>query len=272
MRALISLLLSMASLDAPAASRHPGPHVVTVTAVDFHYRAPLTVKPGVTTFRLLNAGTQVHHLQVVRLNEGKHLPDLVAALKNPGPPPAWMVQVGGPNAMVPHGTPVEATVGLEPGTYVLLCFVPSPGEQIPHAMKGMMKELTVSAGTTTMAEPKGDVDVRLTDYAFTFSTPLTRGKHMVRVTNDAAQPHELTLFKLAPGKTAADVGHWAESGMKGPPPGMPIGGVTGLSTGRSSTFTVKLAAGHYGLVCFLPDAKDGKPHLAHGMTQDVTVE
>jgi hypothetical protein len=35
---------------------------------------------------------------------------------------------------------------------------------------------------------------------------------------------------------------------------------------------VDLASGNYGLICFVPDAKDGKPHLAHGMMQDFKVE
>ncbi len=34
---------------------------------------------------------------------------------------------------------------------------------------------------------------------------------------------------------------------------------------------VDLAAGNYLLVCFLPDAKDGKPHLAHGMIKEFTI-
>ena len=244
---------------------------IVSAAVDFAFHAPASIKSGVTTFRLLNAGTQVHHLQIIRLGEGKHARDFVDAMKA-GPPPMWAVQVGGPNAMVPHGSPVEATVSLEPGTYVLVCFVPSPGEQMPHLMKGMTRELTVTASKGTGREPSADVDVKLSDYAFTFSTPLTAGKHVVRVTNDAEQPHELTLFKLAPGKTAADVGAWGETGMKGPPPGMPMGGVTGLNKGRSASFPVTLAAGRYGLVCFFPDAKDGKPHFAHGMAQDITIE
>ena len=33
-----------------------------------------------------------------------------------------------------------------------------------------------------------------------------------------------------------------------------------------------LKPGAYGLICFYPDAKDGKPHLAHGMVATITVE
>jgi len=33
-----------------------------------------------------------------------------------------------------------------------------------------------------------------------------------------------------------------------------------------------LAPGEYGLLCFLPDAKDGKPHFVHGMHKQITVK
>jgi len=92
------------------------------------------------------------------------------------------------------------------------------------------------------------------------------------VTNDAAQDHEVLFVKLPPGTTAAGVAEWVESGMKGPPPAMPIGGASPLAKGRSNTIALDLAPGTYGMICFLPDAKDGKPHSVHGMTAQFEVK
>jgi hypothetical protein len=39
----------------------------------------------------------------------------------------------------------------------------------------------------------------------------------------------------------------------------------------SQSFTADFVPGKYALICFLPDAKDGKPHFMHGMVQEVTV-
>jgi hypothetical protein len=36
-------------------------------------------------------------------------------------------------------------------------------------------------------------------------------------------------------------------------------------------FTADLTPGEYLLICFLPDAKDGKPHFVHGMMQQIKV-
>jgi len=53
---------------------------------------------------------------------------------------------------------------------------------------------------------------------------------------------------------------------------MALGGVSAIAKGRSSTFPVNLTPATYGMICFLPDAKDGKPHSAHGMTMQFEVK
>jgi hypothetical protein len=40
---------------------------------------------------------------------------------------------------------------------------------------------------------------------------------------------------------------------------------------RTGTFTTNLTSGRYGIVCCIPDVKDGKPHKMHGMVQEFTV-
>src|SRR6185295_18584078 len=98
------------------------------------------------------------------------------------------------------------------------------------------------------------------------------GKHTILVVNTGAQAHEVVLLKLAPGKTVKDFGAWATTGgMKGQPPAMPVGGVVTLDPGGKSTFTADLEAGDYGLICFVPDSKDGKMHLQHGMMKQIKV-
>jgi uncharacterized cupredoxin-like copper-binding protein len=262
---------SPAIAASPASPATLKPAVVTVHATEFALRAPKSVPAGTITFRMLNEGKMMHHVAIVRLLHGKTLADYMAALRKPGPPPTWAVDVGGPNAAAP-GQSSQATMTLEPGQYALLCFVPSPGDPAPHLMKGMATSLTVVPSSAPSAEPSADVNVRLSDYAFTMSKPLVAGHHVIRVTNDAAQSHEIVIVKLPPNQTAAHLASWVESGMQGPPPGMPLGGTTQLAKGRAVEFPVDLTAGTYGMICFVPDAKDGKPHSAHGMTTQFVVK
>lgn len=258
----------------PAASAdtdNAAPRVVTVTAADFSFEAPAQIPAGATTFRLVNNGTELHQAQLVRLEDGKTLEDLGKAMKSHGPPPPWVKFVGGPNGIAP-GQEANATAVLAPGQYAYLCFIPSADGQI-HVSKGMVRPFEVTAGSLASATdfPAADVTIKLVDYGFESSEPLTAGRRTIMVENAGPQAHELVLLRLAPGKTAEDFGKWAETGMKGPPPAEPLGGVVALDQGGRGTFEVNLTPGDYGLICFVPDKKDGKPHLAHGMMKNLKV-
>ena len=254
--------------------------VVTVHAKEFGFDAPKTIAAGMTSFKLVNDGKMLHHLQIMKLDQGKTFADLQAAMNNPNaPPPAWLVNVGGPNAAIPGNT-VEATLNLEAGNYVIACFIPSPGDPAPHFTKGMIQPLSVAAasgiaqaGSSMVDAPTPTVHLVLKDYGFAFSKPLHAGKNVIHVMNEGPQDHEAVFVKLAPGKHISDVNAWVtKEDMKGPPPGAPIDGMASLAKGRTGIFTANLTPGTYALICFVPDAKDHKEHSNHGMTSEFTVK
>ena len=253
-----------ASTAAPAT-----PPVVTVHAKDFAFDAPKQIPAGMTTFDVVNDGPGLHHVTIVKLADGKSMADLETALKTPGPLPSWATMVGGPNAPAP-GHDANATLEMTPGNYALLCFVDVPGG-VPHFAKGMASPLTVVAATTPSAPaPVANDTVTLEDYKFAVASPITSGKHTFLVRNTAQQPHEIELIKLDAGKTPKDVLSWMQK-PNGPPPGEPIGGVAATADTAPVYFTADLTPGNYMLVCFMPDAKDGKPHFMHGMMQTIKV-
>jgi uncharacterized cupredoxin-like copper-binding protein len=263
---LLSAVLSNGSTVVPKA-----PPVVIVHAKDFSFTAPKTIKSGTTTFHLVNDGKELHHLTIIKLAKGKTMADFGAAMKTPGPPPAWITEVGGPNPALPGGS-ADATLTLDAGDYVMVCVIPSPGETAPHATKGMVSTFTVTSEKNEASAPATDATIRMSDYAFSISKPLSAGHHVLNVVNDAAQPHELVIAELPPGKTMTDIGHWIDKDlMRGPPPGKPVGGMSVLAKGRSGSFSIDLKPGRYGLICLYPDRKDGKSHFAHGMVQEITV-
>ena len=268
----LTTTIALSAIVAFGVTRVPkAPPVVTVRAHDFAFEGPKTLKPGATTFRLVNDGKELHHLTIIKLAKGKTFKDFGEAMKVEGPPPKWITGVGGPNPANP-GSTAEATLSLEPGEYVMICFIPSPGERAPHASKGMVSSFTVSEGAST-AMPKGDVTLTLKDYTFAFSKPLTAGKHLISVENGAAQSHEVVMVKLNEGKKAVDFMTFIEKDlMKGVPPGIPVGGVGFIDKGRTATFPVDLTPGTYAMLCFVPDAKDGKSHVEHGMITQFEVK
>jgi hypothetical protein len=131
---------SMASFD-------PATHVAVVHAKDFAFDSPDSVTAGWTTFHLVNDGPNLHHAQLVRLDSGKTVADLEAALKTPGQLPRWIVEVGGPNAPDPNGQ-TNATINLDAGQYAFICFVDMPG-RVPHFMKGMSRRATPQSYSRT---------------------------------------------------------------------------------------------------------------------------
>lgn len=266
-----SAKVAQAGTSAPAtrATFDAATHTATIYAKDFTFESPDTISAGLTTFHLVNEGPNLHHVQLVRLDSGKTAADFEAALKNPGPPPRWATFVGGPNAPAP-GASFDATFDVPAGNYVVTCLVDIP-DHTPHFAKGMTRPLTVvaAAGTPAVA-PTADITVSLTDYAFDVKGALTAGKHTVKIENNGPQPHELELIRFEPGKTMKDLGAWMAK-PEGPPPAVPIGGVAATAIGTASFVTFDLTPGKYVMVCFIPDGKDGKPHLDHGMMKEFTI-
>ena len=126
--------------------------VVTVHAKDFAFDAPAEITAGVTTFHLVNDGPGIHHMQIVRLDSAKTVDDLIAAMKKPGPPPAWAAFITGPNAPLAGGDS-NATFDIAAGNYALICLVDLP-DGVPHFSKGMYKALTVKPAAAGTVAPR----------------------------------------------------------------------------------------------------------------------
>ena len=143
----------------------------------------------------------------------------------------------------------------------------------PHIARGMQKSITVTAPSGTRLQlPGADTEVRLIDFGFVSSQPITAGRHTIRVRNQGNQPHELVLVQLQSGASAKDFVAAFEPGASGPPPGKPLGGLTPLYTGGEGTFTGEFAPGHYGFICLPIDPATGAPHFAQGMMTDFSVQ
>lgn len=248
------------------------PNVVTFTTREYAIEGPDTIPSGMTTLVLNDAGAMLHHVQLLRLKDGKTLADFEAgakSMKPTDPMPSWVEAAGGVNTPNPGGRS-EATLDIPPGNYIAICLVDVP-DHVPHFTKGMLKALTVTPSAAPAAPaPTADVMLTLSDYAFGFSTPLTAGHHVIKVDNTATQPHEFVLFRLKPGKTMDDVGKFAAT-YKGEIPVEGVGGVPAMAPGQSQYVTFDLTPGDYVAVCFISDAKDHKPHTEHGMVLPIKI-
>jgi hypothetical protein len=127
-----------------AGERHEAPAPVAVAQItlsDFAFELP-DLTAGTHTFQVVNNGPQPHEAQLVRLNDGVTVEQFLAAEQSGTTPPPG-VALGGSGA-ISQGISNWWTVTLEPGNYVVICFVPDPADGVPHMVKGMVKTFTVS--------------------------------------------------------------------------------------------------------------------------------
>jgi hypothetical protein len=184
--------------------------------------------------------------------------------------PSWVHWAGGIGPFSP-GTHGDGYVTLEPGTYVLLCFVPD-AQGVPHFAHGMMKALTVRAPSgAAPSEPAADLVLAEKDFSFALDHAPAAGPQTWRVENQGAQVHEAILAKLQPGATGQQFAAAFGPNATGPPPGSFVGGFSEQEPGMHGLFTVDLAAGRYVLLCFVTDPASGAPHFTLGMMREFTV-
>lgn len=267
------LSLGCARKPAPPPPPPPTANVVSITGMDFAFQAPDTIPAGLTTVKFQNAGKEPHQVVLLRIDSGKTMADVATLMKDPNAKvPGWLSFPAGANSVVP-GDSSNATATLTAGHYILVCFLAS-ADGTPHAGKGMVRPLEVKPSSgPAAAEPTADITITEKDYTWDLSTPITAGTHTFRVENAGPQVHEIQMFQLAPGKSAKDIQTWVAAGMKGEPPAKPIGGFVGPMpvAGEHGFFTATFTAGKYAFICFVPDQKDAKPHVAHGMMKEITV-
>ena len=244
------------------------PQEITVNSKNYFFVAPDTIESGLTTIHLRNSGPEPHHVQLVKLANGQTVDGLLNELKQKGEAMLGQANLlGGPNSPAAGGEST-VTLDLQPGNYALLCLIPTP-EGVPHVMKGMSRALTVLPSTRPAAtEPKVDASMVLDDYKFEITGELKAGERTIKVENRAAQPHEVFIAKLADGVSAEQ---FLKEFMGPKAPGIAYGGTSVLKHGAVNYVTARLTPGKYALYCFVPDAKDGKAHIEHGMIREITV-
>jgi hypothetical protein len=246
--------------------------VVDIMATDYAFQAPDTFPAGLVKLRLMNHGQEVHHAQVLRLNDGVTFDQLMSTFQAEGDAALRLVTVdGGPGALN-SAKSAEVTVDLKPGSYVLACFVAGP-DGVPHLAKGMLKPFSVAPDSTqpSVAAPETKATMTLRDFTFDIPDTVPAGPVTYRVVNSGPQPHELNVIKLVPGKTANDVLAW-EQNPSTPPPFEAVGGMNGLSAGVDGYMTVDLQPGQYAAICNIPDPQTGLPHAQLGMIREFTVK
>ena len=253
-------------LDSAAAQQKE----MLVIAEDYSFAAPEETSGGWKMIRLRNRGRDTHHVQLLKLSNGKTAEDFDRTLAADSTQlPHWVVRYGGVNSVMPDE---EATVllDLDPGSYVLICGIPDQQGR-PHVVRGMTKSLTVTARDETVPAPRATRTLSMKEFSYSFDQPLTVGPHMIQVKNEGKQAHEVLLLALKPGASVVDFLEFYRPGIPRNPAGRTIGGITGLAPGRQAFLPLQVETGRYGILCFLADPFRRRPHFMDGMWMDIDV-
>jgi hypothetical protein len=248
-----------------------------------------TVRAGWTTFRFTNASPMLHfvfldHLPGDRTSEEllrevspifQESMDLVIA----GRPeestepfsrlPEWfedLVFRGGPGLTSP-GRTSEATLYLEPGNYVLECYVKT-ADGVFHWNLGMFKDLHVMSDSTDARPPANPtLTVSLTDSGMVVDGEPTAGDHLVAVHFQEREPallgKDVHVARMTSDTDIDTVVAWMDvfqvegmvSTAEDPGPALFLGGTHEMPFGNTAYFPVSLEPGDYVWVAEQPVAE-----------------
>jgi hypothetical protein len=184
--------------------------------------------------------------------------------------PAWIAELGrmgGPGFLSP-GRVGRATVYLEPGDYVIECYVKSDGvfhTTSPGAGQlGMIMDLTVTDAKNGAPEPVPDATLAVRNSGLELvDGELVPGTNTIRVdfVEQQALPsfvgNDVHLMRVDDADDIAEVNAWMDwrtaNGLEDPAPAVFVGGINDLPAGSHGYFTVELTPGDYAFVAEMPD-------------------
>jgi len=261
--------------------------VIEIITKSMDFQMSDTIPSGWNTFRYKNQSPQTHFFLIDKYPEGKTSEDaekVVApvfdkAMKliNEGKAeegfaefanlPEWFADVvflGGSGLLSP-GQTGETTLLLQPGKYILECYVKMENG-VFHTSMGMTKDLVVSESDSGNKEAEADVEIEIsgTD-GIVFNDSINSGKHVFSVfykdqkVHENFVGHDVNLVRLHDGADLNALENWMNwadpKGLIEPAPSNVtfMGGVNDMPAGNKGFFTAVLEPGKYALISEVPN-------------------
>lgn len=250
--------------------------VIDITAKDFTFQVVDEVPSGWTTFTFNNSGHAPHffllnkipdsisfetyHKEVTKpfdivfdsIKAGKSKGDainmLVATI------PSWyftsVKQMGG-TGIIDMGRVCQITLKLEPGTYVMECYIKEKG--VFHTALGMIKPITVTKDVSNSEPPESNMDISITNTMYETNGEIKPGINTIAV-HFKEQPNDglgndVHLIKVNNENDIDSAMNWLDwmnvNGLEPPAPVEFLGGSQEMPVGNTSYFTVDLKPGNY---------------------------
>ncbi len=260
---------------------------VEVVSKSLNFDVKDTIPSGWTTFVFHNESPNTHFFVLEKYPEGKTLDsaketvipvfdvamDSIMAGNNKAGMaefanlPAWFNDVkfvGGAGLTAP-GTTTQTTFKLNPGYYVVECYVKMPNGKF-HSAMGMVTEINVTDedGGGTMPEATDEIEIS-SDSGIVFPANLSKGEHVFAVhfrdqkVHENFVGHDVHLVKLNEDPDVKELSDWMNwvnpKGLVSPvPEGIVfLGGTQEMPAGSTAFFTANLTPGKYAFVSEVAD-------------------
>ena len=270
-------------------SSAPQAHVVELRAVGKTFVGPSEIPSGWTTFRFINSSSMVHFAMIdvppeeittqemsdtvmdyfQEAMDGMNAGDAEAVNAAFAKFPPWIAELGrmGGPGFLSAGRIGETTVYLEPGRYLVECYVKtdgifhttSPGE----GQLGMLLDLIVTEESNGAPEPVADVTLAVRNAGIEVASgELREGVNTIRVDfiEQQAFPsfvgNDVHVMRVDNAESITSADAWMDwrtkDGLEDPGPVTFLGGINDLPAGMHGYFTVDLAPGDYAFIAEIP--------------------
>jgi hypothetical protein len=262
--------------------------VVEVVSNAMDFQMPDEIPAGWNTFRYINKSEEVHFILLDKYPEGKTIEDgkkeVIPVFQNGmyllndgktdegmaefGKLPAWfsdIVYTGG-SGLISPGRTTEFMVKLEPGYYVMECYVKMPNG-VFHASMGMTKAFTVTDENSEQLPSVQDVYMSISSReGIVFADSIKKGRNMFAVYFKDQKAHEnfvghdvnlVLLDDNADLEVLEKWMNWADpKGLISPAPaGVTfLGGINEMPEGHTGYFIADLKPGQYAFISEVPNS------------------
>jgi len=262
--------------------------VIEIITQNMEFLVADEIPSGWNTFQYTNKSTQVHFFLIDKYPEGKTIEDaekIVAPIFQDGMDlinqgkteegfaafgklPEWFGEVVfmGGSGLVSPGQTCETTLKLEPGYYILECYVKMANGQF-HSNMGMVKELIVTEEISDISPPSATLKINISSTeGMVYSDPPAKGINTFsvfykdQIVHENFVGHDVNLVKLEDNADINDLEKWVNwadpKGLITPSPEgiIFLGGVNDMPGGSTGYFTATLDPGNYALISEVPNA------------------
>lgn len=246
------------------------------------------IKSGWTTFHYLNKSQDPHFFILEKMPDTLGLytykqdlfPPFISAfehfekgeieegMKEFEQIPQWFfeVELSGGVGLTSKNTTSKTTIFLDPGTYIMECYVRMPNG-LGHVFMGMIKQLVVTDESNGNSPPEADFNINISsENGILFNDSIKAGNYTLAASFEDQKQyehlmgHDVNLVKIENERVIPELDNWLNiaefTAFRTPEPEgvLFLGGVEDLPAGKTGYMEVTLEKGDYLLISEIPNA------------------